>query len=70
MEKGSDNLRPADVLVRGIENSPLAVDFGGGPKRNIGKTRNRIRITEEDQEQKAANKGSKPSNQEQPKALP
>ena len=30
VEKGSDNLRPADVLVRGIENSPLAVDFGGG----------------------------------------
>ena len=27
LEKGPDNLRPADVLVHGIENSPLAVDF-------------------------------------------
>ena len=27
LEKGPDNLRPADVLVHGIDNSPLAVDF-------------------------------------------
>ena len=25
--KGPDNLRPAEVMVYGIENSPLAVDF-------------------------------------------
>ena len=27
LEKGPGNLRPADVLAHGIENSPLAVDF-------------------------------------------
>ena len=27
LEKGPDTLRPADVLVHGIDNSPLAVDF-------------------------------------------
>ena len=27
VEKGRDNLHPEDVLVHGIEHSPLAVDF-------------------------------------------
>ena len=27
LEKGPENLRPADVLVHGLDNSPLAVDF-------------------------------------------
>ena len=47
VEKGRDNLRPVDVLVHGIENSPLAVDFsvvsfatlcrsGGGAPWKVG----------------------------------
>ena len=61
-------LRTSSRMVSKI--LPWQSTFFWGAKRNIGKARNRIRITEEDQEQKTANNGSKPSNQEQPKALP
>ena len=27
LEKGPDTLRPADVLLHGVDSSPLAVDF-------------------------------------------